>query len=56
MLVGVWFSGQFPVKRGVVQGDIFSPWCFIIALELLMRRHGRPVDGTSAHLSATGTG
>ena len=39
------FSDQFPVKRGVVQGDIFSPWCFIIALELLMRRHGRPVDG-----------
>ena len=27
----------FPVDRGVIQGDIFSPICFIIALEHLMR-------------------
>ena len=34
------FSEPFPVRRGVIQGDIVSPLCFIIALEALMRRHG----------------
>jgi hypothetical protein len=34
------FSETFPVRRGVVQGDIFSPLCFIVALELIMRRFG----------------
>ena len=29
---------RFPVDRGVVQGDISSPWCFIMAVECLMRR------------------
>ena len=28
----------FDVNRGVVQGDIFSPVCFIVALECLMRK------------------
>ena len=32
-------SNAFPVNRGVVQGDITSPWYFIIALELILRRH-----------------
>jgi hypothetical protein len=27
------------VRRGVVQGDIFSPLCFIVALEAIFRRH-----------------
>jgi exonuclease III len=31
-------SRQFDVSRGVVQGDIFSPVCFVIALECLFRR------------------
>ena len=31
-------SKSFPVRRGVVQGDIFSPVCFVIALECLFRR------------------
>ena len=31
-------SKPLDVRRGVVQGDIFSPVCFIIALECLMRR------------------
>jgi hypothetical protein len=31
-------SRQFGVSRGVVQGDIFSPVCFVIALECLFRR------------------
>ncbi len=33
------FSETFPVRRGVVQGDIFSPLCFIVALEAIFRRH-----------------
>jgi ribonuclease HI len=33
------FSSTFPVRRGVVQGDIFSPLCFIVALEAIFRRH-----------------
>ena len=31
-------SRSFAVDRGVVQGDIFSPVCFVIALECLFRR------------------
>ena len=34
------FSSTFPVCRGVIQGDIFSPLCFIVALEAFMRSHG----------------
>ena len=34
------FSPAFPVDRGVIQGDIFSPLCFIVALESIMRKHG----------------
>ena len=34
------YSDVFPVRRGVVQGDIFSPWCFILAVECLLRRTG----------------
>ena len=30
-------TGPFPADRGVIQGDSFSPICFIIALEHLMR-------------------
>ena len=33
------FSEKFPVNRGVVQGDIVSPYCFILALQLIMLRH-----------------
>ena len=32
------YSRAFDVSRGVVQGDIFSPVCFVIALECLFRR------------------
>ena len=33
-------SEKFAVRRGVIQGDIFSPLCFIVALEAIMRKHG----------------
>ena len=33
-------------RRGVVQGDIFSPVCFIIALECLMRRSDKDGEVT----------
>ena len=31
-------SEHFPIRRGVVQGDIFYPLCFIIALCVLLER------------------
>jgi hypothetical protein len=35
-------SDSFDVRRGVVQGDIFSPLCFILALAIIMKRHLPP--------------
>ena len=32
-------SNTFAINRGVVQGDITSPLYFILALELILRRH-----------------
>ena len=32
-------SDEFQINRGVVQGDITSPWYFILALELILRTH-----------------
>ena len=32
-------SDAFEICRGVVQGDIFSPYCFIVALAVLMMRY-----------------
>ena len=32
-------SDAFPINRGVVQGDITSPLYFILALELILKRH-----------------
>ena len=34
-------SASFPINRGVVQGDITSPLYFILALELIFRRHDK---------------
>jgi hypothetical protein len=36
------FSENFPVNRGVVQGDIVSPYCFILALQLICDETYRP--------------
>ena len=33
------FSDAFSVDRGVVQGDIVIPYCFIIALQLIFLQH-----------------
>jgi len=35
-------SDPFDVRRGVVQGDIFSPLCFILALAIIMKKHLPP--------------
>ena len=37
-------SDLFPVKRGVVQGDITSPMYFILALALIMHTHDTRAD------------
>ena len=48
-------SPSFPIRHRVVQGDVTSPLFFIIALELLLRRHdaekgkGVPLDATLIH-------
>ena len=48
-------SDVFKIRRGVVQGDITSPLYFILALELIMRRHdavagkGVPLAHTMLH-------
>ena len=33
------FSDVFLIRRGVIQGDITSPLYFILALELILKRH-----------------
>ena len=33
------YSDAFEICRGVVQGDIFNPYCFIVALAVLMMRY-----------------
>ena len=49
------FSDRFDVRRGVVQGDITSPFYFILAREAVLRRHdttpGKGIDfgGTRLH-------
>ena len=49
------FSDRFDVRRGVVQGDITSPFYFILTLEAVLRRHdtlsGKGIDfgGTRVH-------
>ena len=42
------YNEAFPIRRGVVQGDIFSPMSFIIALTVIMKRHDKPVVNNSA--------
>ena len=48
-------SPTFPIRRGVVQGDITSPLYFILALELILKEHdtnphkGVDFGGTKVH-------
>jgi len=44
------FSESFDVRRGVVQGDIFSPLCFIIALARVMELHDTKTQGDGLQL------
>ena len=37
-------SATFPINRGVVQGDITSPLYFILAFDLIFRRHDTVPD------------
>ena len=37
-------SKTFPVRRGVIQGDITSPLFFILALQLILLRHDKRND------------
>ena len=39
-------SEKFLIRRGVLQGDIFSPLCFIIALQLILLKHGDCKEGS----------
>ena len=43
-------SEPFPVRRAVIQGDIFSPQCFTLGLDLIFRLHdiaGQGISGPS---------
>ena len=43
-------SEPFPVRRGVIQGGIFSPQCFTLGLDRIFRLHdivGRGIGGPS---------
>lgn len=44
---------NFQINRGVLQGDITSPLFFILALELLLRRHDAPTTGSGVSLADT---
>lgn len=53
-------SEPFPIRRGVLQGDITSPIYFVLALEAILRKHDKhPLAeafdsaDTSSTLSAT---
>ena len=38
-------SEPFPVRRGIIQGDIFSPQCFTLGLDRIFRLHDIAVQG-----------
>ena len=45
-------TDEFPIKRGVLQGDIMSPLFFILALEYILRLHDNTQD-KGVNLSST---
>ena len=44
---------SFQINRGVLQGDITSPLFFILALELILRRHDAPSPDSGVSLTET---
>ena len=34
------YSRNVPIRRGVIQGDIPSPVCFLVALDEILKDHG----------------
>ena len=44
-------SSAFSIDRGVVQGDIVSPYCFILALQLIYLRHDDNPDTSNLRVS-----
>ena len=47
------YSESFPVRRGVIQGDITSPLYFIIALETILRAHDNIIGGKGVEFGGT---
>ena len=39
-------SSVFPIMRGVLQGDVLSPLCFVLALQRVMQLHDTPTGVT----------
>ena len=39
------YSRSIPIRRGVIQGDIPSPMCFLVALDKLLKDHSKPELG-----------
>ena len=48
------YSKVFPVRRGVVQGDITSPLYFILALEAILRKYDSTTN-KGTHMTHTNT-
>ena len=42
-------SEPFPVRRGVIQGDIFSPQCVTLGLDRIFRLHDIAGHGIGGH-------
>ena len=46
------FSESFNIERGVLQGDIFSPVCFIAGLDRILRLHDQVNPGMTVGTGA----
>ena len=50
---GILLSEPFNIERGVLQGDIFSPVCFIAGLDRIFRLHDHVNAGMTVGAGAT---